>query len=240
MNEETVIEVEHYTDRLFRFKTTRSASFKFNAGEFAMIGIHNPVLGKDIFRAYSIVSTPYDDFLEFLSIKVPNGPLTSELQKLQVGDTLKVKPKVTGSLVIDYATPKKNLVMLCTGTGIAPFMSIIRDYRSYERFERLFLFRTVRYPGELAFQDELVSLHDDYNFTYVESVSRGNYPRIGRFWKYIPRYLGGDLDKTRDAVMVCGSPELNKYCRILLGAMDWHEGNTGEMGDFLLERAFAD
>jgi len=239
MNHETVIEVEHYTDRLFRFKTTRNRGFRFNAGEFAMIGLNSERLNKQIFRAYSVCSTPYDDFLEFYSIKVPDGPLTSQLQHIAVGDEILIKPKVTGSLVIDYATAKQNLVMLATGTGVAPFMSIVRDFRTYERFENVYLFRTVREPEELAFQEELEGLSAELPFTYVDTVTRGEYPRQGRFWDHIEDYLQGGLNRDRDAVMVCGSPELNRYCRTIFTEQEWQEGNTGEMGDFLLERAFA-
>jgi ferredoxin--NADP+ reductase len=237
MNHETVIEVEHYTDRLFRFKTTRDRSFRFSAGEFAMIGL--PIEQKHLFRAYSVCSTPYDDFLEFYSIKVPDGPLTSRLQHIKVGDDILVKPKVTGSLVVDYATPKQNLVMLATGTGVAPFMSIVRDFHSYERFEKLYLFRTVRTADELAFQKELIAMQQELPFTYIDTVSQEPYVRQGRFWHHIDKYLPGGLTKERDAVMVCGSPELNKHCRTTFTEQGWQEGNTGEMGDFLLERAFA-
>jgi ferredoxin--NADP+ reductase len=239
MNHETVTEVEHYTDRLFRFKTTRDRGFRFNSGEFAMIGLNSEKYNKQIFRAYSICSTPYDDFLEFFSIKVPDGPLTSQLQHIKVGDDILVKPKVTGSLVVDYATPKQNLVMLATGTGVAPFMSIVRDFHSYERFEKLYLFRTVREVAELAYQDELLALEQDMPFTYVDTVTQGRYIREGRFWDHLEKYLPGGLNKERDAVMVCGSPELNRHCRSTFTEQGWQEGNTGEMGDFLLERAFA-
>ena len=141
---ETVTEIKHYSDRLFSFKTTRTKTFRFKNGEFAMIGldvntkVKGSPLPKKIMRAYSIVSTNYDDHLEFLSIKVPDGPLTSKLQHLQVGDEIIVNPKVTGSLVCDYLYPKQNLVMLATGTGIAPFMSIANDPDTYDRFKKVY------------------------------------------------------------------------------------------------------
>src|SRR5210317_830365 len=152
MNTETVLEVHHYSNTLFRFKTTRNQSFRFKTGEFAMIGMYNSNLDKNIFRAYSICSTPYDDHLEFLSIKVENGPLTSELQKLMPGDEIFVKPKCTGSLVVDYLHPKKNLILLATGTGLAPFMSIVRDPYTYDRFKHVYLFHSARKINELAYR----------------------------------------------------------------------------------------
>jgi len=236
MNKETVTEVKHYSERLFSFKTTRSNTFRFKNGEFCMMGLD--VEPRPILRAYSIVSTSYDPHLEFLSIKVPDGPLTEKLQNIQVGEEVVVNTKCTGSLVIDYLTKKKNLVMLSTGTGIAPFISIAHDFETYEKFDNVYLFHTVRNVNELAYKSKLNKLEYP-NFKYVESVTREQYARPGRFWDYIPEILGSNLDKDRDAVMVCGSPEMNKDCRELFTKKGWHEGNTGECGDFMLERAFA-
>lgn len=238
MYTEKVLEVQHYSDRLFSFKTTRDRSFRFKNGEFAMIGIDADP--RPIFRAYSVVSTNYDDHLEFLSIKVPNGPLTSKLKNIQVGDDILVKPKCTGSLVIDYLNPTENLVMLSTGTGIAPFVCIARDFETYERFDNVFLFHTVREKNELAYRPELALLETDLPFRYIESVTREEYPRKGRFWDHLEEVLPGGLTKGRDSVMVCGSPELNKQCRTQFTSQGWVEGNTGECGDFMLERAFVD
>lgn len=238
--EETVLEVEHYDDSLFRFKTTRSRSFKFNSGEFAMIGLHNKELGKDIFRAYSLVSTPYDDHLEFLSIKVENGPLTSILQTIEVGTKIMVRPKTTGSLVVDYLYPKKNLVLLATGTGIAPFISIVNDFKTYERFENVYLFHTTRKKSELAYKKELLELEKEMPLVYTDTVTREDHTRTGRFWDYIVSVLGSDFNSSRDGIMVCGSKRLNTKCRFNFKTMGWQEGNTGVMGDFLLERAFVD
>jgi ferredoxin--NADP+ reductase len=196
-------------------------------------------LPKKIMRAYSIVSTNYDDHLEFLSIKVPDGPLTSKLQHLQVGDEIIVNPKVTGSLVCDYLYPKKNLVMLATGTGIAPFMSIANDPETYDRFKKVYLFHTVRNVNELTYIKSLNELQEVMRFKYVPTVTREDYGRTGRFWQYIEDDLPGGFLKERDAIMVCGSPEMNKECRAMFKTLNWSEGNTGEMGDFMLERAFA-
>lgn len=233
-----VLEVKHYSDRLFSFKTTRDKTFRFKNGEFAMIGLDAEP--RPIFRAYSVVSTSYDDHLEFLSIKVPDGPLTSRLQKIKPGDDILLKPKCTGSLVIDYVTPKKNLVLLSTGTGIAPFISIVRDFQTYERFEKVYLFHTVREVAELSHKKELDLLQLQVPFLYIPSVTQQSFMRVGRFWDHIPGILDRDLIKEKDAVMVCGSPDLNRQCRSMFSEQNWAEGNTGEMGDFLLERAFAD
>lgn len=240
MYTETVLEVTHYSDRLFSFKTTRDRSFRFRNGEFAMIGLE--LEPKPIFRAYSLVSTCYDEHLEFLSIKVLGGPFTTHLQNIKAGDKILIKPKTTGSLVIDYLKPTKNLVMLATGTGVAPFMSIIRDFETYEKYEHVFLFHTVRDFNELAYHQELLDLLNDMDekFTYIETVTREAYFRDGRFWDYIEDVLPGGLTLGRDSVMVCGSPDLNKQCRVQFGEQGWVEGNMGELGDFMLERAFAD
>jgi len=235
---EKVISVTHYSDRLFSFKTTRDKSFRFKNGEFAMIGLDAEP--KPIWRAYSIVSTNYDDHIEFLSIKVEDGPLTSKLQLIEVGSEVLIKPKCTGSLVIDYLKPTKNLVMLSTGTGIAPFMSICRDFETYEKYDNIFLFHTVRNKNELAYRPELALLETDLPFLYIDSVTREDYPRKGRFWDYIDEFIEGGLTLGRDSVMVCGSTDLNKQCRAMFKEQGWIEGNVGEAGDFMLERAFVD
>ena len=238
MLNEKVIEIKHYSDRLFSFKTTRDKSFRFKNGEFCMIGLD--VEPKKIMRAYSIVSTNYDDHLEFLSIKVPDGPLTSKLQHLQIGDEVLINPKSTGSLVVDYLYPKDNLVLLATGTGIAPFMSIIKDPDTYDRFGFVYLFHTVRNVNELTYIESLNTIEEALPFTYIPTVTREEYTRTGRFWQYVEDYLTNGFLKERDGIMVCGSPEMNKQCRTMFKTLNWSEGNTGEMGDFMLERAFVD
>ena len=237
MNKEIVIEVTHYSDRLFSFKTTRSNTFRFKNGEFAMIGLD--VEPRPILRAYSIVSTNYEDYLEFLSIKVPDGPLTSRLQHLKVGDEVIVNPKTTGSLCIDYVHAKPNLIMLSTGTGLAPFMSIVNDIETYNKFKNVYLFHTVRTKNELAYNSRLAILQNMFKFRYISTVTREDFDRPGRFWDYIEPTLGRTFRKDLDVVMACGSPEMNKECREYFSELDWQEGNTGENGDFMLERAFA-
>ena len=200
MLKEKVLEIKHHSDRLFSFKTTRDKSFRFKNGEFCMIGLQGEK--RPLLRAYSIVSTNYDDHLEFLSIKVPNGPLTSRLQNIQIGDEILVNPKVTGSLVVDYLTPKENLVMLATGTGIAPFVSIANDPETYNRFKRVYLFHTVRTVNEITYEKQLNSIAEDMPIVYIPTVTREEYKREGRFWSYIEHFLPNGFLKERDGVMV--------------------------------------
>ena len=148
-----MVSVKHYTDRLFSFRITRPQSFRFRSGEFVMIGLPNA--DKPVFRAFSIASPSWDDEIEFFSIKVPDGPLTSELQKIVPGDTVLMRQKSTGTLVLDALTPAKRLFMISTGTGIAPFASLIRDPETYEKFEQIVLTHTCRDHAELAYGEEL-------------------------------------------------------------------------------------
>ena len=152
---ETVVSVKHYTDRLFSFRITRPQSLRFRSGEFVMIGLPNAE--KPVYRAYSVASPSWDDELEFFSIKVPDGPLTSELQKIVVGDTVIMRQKSTGTLVVDALTPAKRLFMISTGTGIAPFASLLRDPDTYEKFDQLILTHTCRDNAELTYGQELVA-----------------------------------------------------------------------------------
>ena len=153
-NEERVLTVHHWTDKLFTFTTTRDPSLRFSNGHFTMIGLR--INDKPLLRAYSIVSANYEEHLEFLSIKVPDGPLTSRLQHIKVGDSIIVGKKPTGTLLIDYLLPGKRLYMLSTGTGLAPFMSVIRDPATYEAFEQVILVHGVRQADELAYHDLVV------------------------------------------------------------------------------------
>lgn len=244
---ETITEITYHSPRVFTFKTTRSQSFRFKNGEFCMIG--REIAGNPVFRAYSIASTNYDDHLEFVSIVAPGGVFTQDLVKCEVGDRILIKPKTTGSLCADYLFPKKNLVLLSTGTGIAPFLSIVRDPETYDRFERVWLFHTVPHFADLTHLDTMLSVQSELaaiqpdrlaNFRYIESVTREPYHREGRFWDHIETFLPGGFDPERDGIMVCGSPELNRECRDLFSNQGFTEGNQGEMGDFLLERAFVD
>ena len=252
-NEETVLSVHHWTNRLFTFTTTRDPSLRFNNGHFTMIGLR--VNGKPLLRAYSIVSANYEDHLEFLSIKVPEGPLTSKLQHMKVGDTIIVGRKPTGTLVIDYLLPGKRLYMLSTGTGLAPFMSIVRDPETYERFEHVILVHGVRQKDELAYHDLLLEhlpAHEvlgelvTSQLRYYPTVTREAYRNMGRVTALIDTgKLFEDLqlpqfDPASDRVMICGSPGMLRDMKHLLESKGFHEGNTSKQGGFVIERAFAE
>ena len=251
--EEKILSVHHWTDRLFSFTTTRDTALRFSNGHFTMIGL--PVNGKPLLRAYSIVSANYEEHLEFLSIKVPDGPLTSRLQHIQVGDTLIVGRKPTGTLLIDYLLPGKNLYLLGTGTGLAPYLSIVRDPETYERFEKVILVHGVREVNELAYlkylreelpQHELLGEYVSKQLLYYPTVTREAFEHQGRITDLIENgKLFADLglpalDAARDRVMLCGSPQMLKGTKALLEARGFKEGNTTTPGDFVVERAFVE
>ena len=251
--EETVTEVHHWTDRLFSFKTTRDQALRFSNGHFTMIGLR--VDGKPLLRAYSIVSANYEEHLEFLSIKVPDGPLTSRLQHIQVGDKIVVGKKPTGTLLIDYLLPGKNLYLLGSGTGLAPFMCIVRDPATYERFENVILVHGVREVKELAYRDYLTHELPNHEFLgemvsaqmrYYPTVTREAFEHQGRITTLIEQgKLEADLglpaiDPSRDRIMICGSPGLNKDLKTILEARGFKEGNTTTPGDYVVERAFVE
>ncbi len=251
--EETVVDVRHWTDRLFSFRTTRDPSFRFRNGEFTMIGIK--IDGKPLLRAYSVASANYEDQLEFLSIKVQDGPLTSRLQHLQAGDPIIVSRKATGTLVIDNLVAGRNLYLLATGTGLAPFLSVIKDPETYERFEKVVLVHGVRHIAELAFQDEIASAlpKDDLlgelvadKLLYYPTVTREPFRHNGRITALLERgQLQGDLglaplDGAVDRVMICGGPHMMAELRDYLLARGFAEGNHGEPGQFVVEKAFVD
>ncbi len=252
-NEETVLSVHHWTDKLFTFTTTRDPALRFSNGHFTMIGLK--VNNKPLLRAYSIVSANYEEHLEFLSIKVPDGPLTSRLQHMVVGDTIIVGRKPTGTLVVDYLLPGKRLYMLSTGTGLAPFMSIVRDPETYEKFEQVILVHGVRQVDELAYHDLLVEHLPQHEFLgelvtdklrYYPTVTRQAYRNMGRVTELIDTgRLFEDLrmppfDPALDRVMICGSPGMLRDLKHLLEGRGFKEGNTSKPGDFVIERAFAE
>jgi ferredoxin/flavodoxin---NADP+ reductase len=251
--EETVLTVRHWTDRLFSFTTTRDASLRFSNGHFTMIGLR--IEGKPLLRAYSIVSANYEEHLEFLSIKVPDGPLTSKLQHIQPGDKIIVGRKPTGTLLIDYLLPGKNLYLLGSGTGLAPFLSVARDPESYDRFEKVVVVHGVREIAELCYRDYLTKVlpSDEVlgemvsrQMIYYPCVTREDFENQGRITTLIDngqltRDLGlPDLDPAVDRIMICGSPGLNKDMRVILDAKGFREGNTTTPGDYVVERAFVD
>jgi ferredoxin--NADP+ reductase len=252
-NEERVLSVHHWTDRLFSFTTTRDSSLRFSNGHFTMIGLR--VDGKPLLRAYSIVSANYEDHLEFLSIKVPDGPLTSRLQHIQVGDKIIVGKKPTGTLLIDYLLPGKRLYLLGTGTGLAPYLSIVRDPETYEKFEDVVVVHGVRLVAELAFhdlldhelaQDEVLGELVSGKLHYYPTVTREPYMHTGRMTDLIQSgKLAADLglptlNPEEDRVMLCGSPAMLRDLKALLEIRGFKEGNTTKQGDFVVERAFVE
>ena len=251
--EEKVLSIHHWTDRLFSFTTTRSQSLRFSNGHFTMIGLK--VNDKPLLRAYSIASPNYEEHLEFLSIKVPDGPLTSRLQHIQVGDSVIVGKKPTGTLLSDYLNPGKNLYLLSTGTGLAPFMSIVRDPEIYEKFEKVVLVHGVREVKELAYRDYLTQELPAHEFLgeyvskqliYYPTVTREDFYQMGRVTDLIEngklfKDIGlPELDPSRDRVMICGSSAMLKQLKEMLEARQFKEGNTSIPGDFVIERAFVD
>ncbi len=248
---EKVLSVQHYTDRLFRFRMTRPAGFRFRSGEFAMIGLM--VEGKPVYRAYSIASPAWDEELEFFSIKVPDGPLTSHLQKIQPGDTVLMRKKPTGTLVLDALTPGKRLYMFSTGTGIAPFASLIRDPETYEKFDDVILTHTCREVSELKYgldlveeirNDEMLSEIVGEKLRLYSTVTREDYPFQGRITDLIANgKLFTDLgvpafDPAVDRGMICGSAAMLKETKELLEKAGLEEGANNKPGEFVIERAF--
>jgi len=251
---ETVLSVHHWTDRLFSFTTTRDPTLRFSNGHFTMIGLRLEG-GKPLLRAYSIVSANYEEHLEFLSIKVQDGPLTSRLQHIKVGDKIVVGKKPTGTLLIDYLLPARNLYLFGTGTGLAPFMSIVRDPATYEMFEKVILVHGVRQVAELAYHDYLTLELPDHEFLgdmvseqllYYPTVTREPFKNQGRVTTLIETgKLQADLglpkfDPATDRAMMCGSPALLRDLKVVLEKRGFLEGNTTKPGDFVVERAFVE
>jgi ferredoxin--NADP+ reductase len=242
---ERVTHVHHWNEHLFSFRTTRDPSFRFESGHFVMLGL--PVDGRPLMRAYSIASPNWEEHLEFLSIKVPNGPLTSRLQKLAVGDEVLLSRKPTGTLVLHDLKPGRHLYLLGTGTGLAPFMSIIQDPETYERFEKVVVAHGVRRVSDLAYTDFITRELPNHEFLgelvrdrllYHPTVTREPFARQGRLSDQI---ANGQLAQLNDRFMLCGSPEMLKDCRHLLDERGFHVSpHTGEPGDYVIERAFVD
>lgn len=252
-NEEKVLSVHHWNDTLFSFTTTRDASLRFKTGQFVMIGLE--VNGKPLMRAYSVVSAHYSDHLEFYSIKVQDGPLTSRLQHLQPGDTLLVSRKPTGSLIMDNLKPGKHLYLLSTGTGLAPFMSVIRDPEFYEAFDKIILTHGVRWKSELGYFEHITEdMPEDEHFgelvkeklVYYPTVTREDFETQGRLTDLINNgRLFQDiglppLNPETDRVMICGSPAMLKELVEILDARGFVEGTSHAPGDYVIERAFVE
>ena len=251
---ERVLSVHHWNDTLFSFTTTRDPTLRFQNGQFVMIGIE--VDGRPLMRAYSIVSANYDDHLEFLSIKVPNGPLTSRLQHIKVGDPLFVSRKPTGTLLLHDLLPGENLYLFSTGTGLAPFMSSIKDPETYARFNKVILVHGVRLVSELAYADYITKElpQNEYfgdmvreKLIYYPTVTREPFRNRGRLTELIDsgklfKDIGlPPLDPARDRAMVCGSPSMLADTTARLDKLGFKiSPRIGEPGDYVIERAFVE
>jgi ferredoxin/flavodoxin---NADP+ reductase len=250
---EKVLSVRHWTDTLFSFTSTRDSGFRFQNGQFAMIGLE--VEGRPLLRAYSMASANHEEELEFFSIKVADGPLTSKLQKIREGDTILVGRKATGTLITDNLIPGKRLLLLSTGTGLAPFASLIKDPDVYERYESIVLVHGCRQVSELAYGEELVAkLRDDELFgpllseklLYYPTVTREPFRNRGRITDLITsEQLFNDihqapLDIETDRIMMCGSPGMLEELRQLFETLGFLEGSHNEPGHFVVEKAFVE
>lgn len=250
---ERVTDVWHWTDNLFTFRTTRDASFRFDSGQFAMIGLE--VDGKPLLRAYSMACAVYDDYLEFFSIKVPNGPLTSRLQHIKAGDTLLVGRKPTGTLVLGNLKPGKRLYMLSTGTGLAPFASLIKDPAVYDAYDKIILVQGTRTVAELEYGTRIVMAARNNEFLgevaqeklmFYTTVTREPYYHQGRVTDEIAdgrlfRELGlPPLSTADDRVMICGNSAMLAELKGMLETQGFQEGSASTPGDFVIERAFVE
>jgi ferredoxin--NADP+ reductase len=250
---ETVLSVKHWNDGLFSFTATRTPTFRFENGQFTMVGIE--VEGRPLTRAYSMVSANYEDTLEFLSIKVPDGLLTSRLQHIRPGDAILVGNKPVGTLIIDNLLPGRLLYLLATGTGLAPFLSIVRDPNTYERFEKVVLVHGCRQVADLAYRDMLTRELQNHDFlgemirerlVYYPTVTREPFENRGRITDLIEsgrlfRDIGENpLDPEHDRVMLCGSPDMNADLRVMLTARGFKEGSSGKPAHYLVEKAFVE
>lgn len=248
---QTVTEVRHFTDRLFKFRITRPAEFRFRSGEFIMIGLPNAE--RPVYRAYSIASPFWDEEIEFYSIKVPGGPLTEHLQKIVPGDTVLMRKKPTGTLVLDALIPGKRLYLFSTGTGVAPFASLIRDPETYEKFEEIVLVQTCRDVAELTYITEMVeALREDPligelvgdRLRLHTTTTREAFPRMGRITDLmtsgrffeetgLPR-----INPEEDRGMICGSTSMLKDTKAVLESFGLVEGANNAPATFVIERAF--
>jgi ferredoxin--NADP+ reductase len=253
LSHEKVLSVRHWNDTLFSFTTTRSRGLRFKNGHFLMVGLE--VEGRPLLRAYSVASPNYEEHLEFYSIKVQNGPLTSRLQHLQVGDDVLVNNKPVGTLVITNVLPGKRLYLLSTGTGLAPFLSIIRDPETYERFEDIVIMHGVRHVNDLAYSDYIKNELPKHEFIgeqvarqlhYYPTVTREPFEHQGRITELIEngrlaKDLGlPELAPEHDRALVCGGPRMLEDIVALLEARGFKEGSSHEPAQYTIERAFVE
>jgi ferredoxin--NADP+ reductase len=239
--QQRVTSVRQWSDKTFSFTTTRAEDFQFENGEFVTLGLRPE--GKLIARAYSIVSTNDADHLEFLSIHVPDGPLTSRLAHIREGDGVWINSKATGSLTLRYLQPGRNLYLLATGTGLAPFMSLIRDPQVYQAYQRVILVHTVRTAPELAYRQELESLMNDHLY-YLPTVTREPFPtpqrgavlfRSGVLFAKLGLPVA---EPEHDRVMLCGNPHMNQEMTEFLQERQWTMTTYRGVGNFTVEKAF--
>lgn len=251
--EAQVTSVRHWNDTLFSFRTNRETSFRFKNGHFIMMGL--PQEERPLMRAYSIASANYEDELEFFSIKVPDGALTSQLKNVVVGDTILLSKKPTGTLLQDNLLPGKNLYLLSTGTGLAPFMSIIKDPEIYENFDKVILTHGVRYVSELAYSERIIDElpNDEFlgeeitnKLIYYPTVTREAFSNQGRLTDLMTSgKLFNDIglpsfNIETDRFMICGSPAMLKDCCTMLDERGFKESRQGNVGQYVIERAFVE
>lgn len=248
---ERVLEAEHYTERLFRFRITRPASFRFRAGEFVMIGLRTET--RPLLRAYSIASPPWDDTLEFYSIIAPNGPLTSRLRRIKPGDEVLLARKATGTLVLDALTPATRLFLISTGTGFAPFASLLREPETYSKFKQIIVTHTCREATELRYSEDVVNaLADDplvgeaasLHVMRYATCTRGPCRHPGRITDLIQSGKAytdmgiAPFNPATDRVMICGSLPFNHDMQAILIGAGFREGSNALPADFVIEKAF--
>jgi ferredoxin--NADP+ reductase len=253
LNQEQVLSVRHWTDTLFSITATRDPAFRFVNGQFTMLGIE--VDGRPLLRAYSMASANYEETLEFFSIKIPDGPLTGRLRDVKEGDTLLVGRKPTGTLIQDNLLPGRRLLLLSTGTGIAPFLSIIKDPEIYDRFETVVLAHGCRQVAELSYGEEIVKGLQQNEFfadavrdklLYYPTVTREPFHRRGRVTDLIETGKMFDdlglppLDIESDRLMMCGSPAMLADLRDALEARGFDEGSNSKPGRYVIEKAFVE
>jgi ferredoxin--NADP+ reductase len=251
--QERVLTVHHWTDTLFSFTCTRDPAFRFKSGQFTMIGLM--VEGRPLLRAYSMVSAIWEETLEFLSIKVPDGPLTSRLQHIVPDDTVLIGRKPVGTLLAESLKPGRTLYLLGTGTGLAPFMSLIKDPETYEPFERVVLVHGCRSAAELAYEREIDVVLKEHELLgemvsekllYYPTVTREAFRNQGRitdlmFSGKLPADLGlAPLDRAHDRIMLCGSPALLADFNMFFKDNHWQEGTNAAQGEYVIEKAFVE
>jgi ferredoxin--NADP+ reductase len=253
ISQEEVTGVQHWTESLFSFTTTRRPTFRFQNGQFAMMGLE--VNGKPLLRAYSLASANYEERLEFFSIKVPDGPLTSRLQHVKVGDRVLINTKPTGTLILGNLMSGRNLYLMATGTGLAPFLSIIKDPETYVRYEKVALVHGCRTVAELAYEKMITEDLPQHEFLgelvsgkliYYPTVTREPFRNRGRLTDLIvsdrlfEEAALDALDPAHDRVMICGSPSMLKDLVAIIEEMGFSEGNSSQPAQYVIEKAFVE